>query len=97
MPAGFAALIAPKAPVDVLVVIDDFTAPQRRSDLPAWLAAAKAFDERWAKPASTAAAVKAWGTVRFVLTGESAATVATLTPKSRWRLLAKPQRLRDHA
>lgn len=93
LPDGLEAL-TPEA-ADTLAVVSGLTRPLRRADLDAWVATAKAIDERWIAPALKA--VAGFGTVRIVLPGEAVAVVATLTPGSRWKVFARKGRLFDHA
>jgi hypothetical protein len=79
----------------VLVVDDSLTAPLRRGDTDAWLAAAARIDAAWFS--DLAPALTRFESVRIVLPSESRTRVATLTPAARWRWLRARKPLVAHA
>ncbi len=96
VPERFDRVGMPVTAGETLVVLDDLTRPLRRGDVDAWLATARALDERWFAPAGDATA--RFGALRIVMPGEADTVVATLTPSARkWRLLRARRPLSDHA
>ena len=95
LPHAFPAPAPPSSAGETLVVVDGLTRALRRGDVDAWLATARAIDERWLAPASKHGGRS--GALRIVLTSESTAVTATLPPKSRWRFMRRARRMGDHA
>ncbi|HZZ95307.1 MAG TPA: hypothetical protein VFE23_22300 [Usitatibacter sp.] len=95
LPERLGSLDVPASGESALLVLSTLSAPLKRNEPEAWLAAARELDERWF--AQLAETIERFDRVRLVLPSEKGTRIATLTPRSklRWYRRAKP--LAHHA
>jgi hypothetical protein len=95
LPTKLASLDLPAPRTSALAVLSPLTAPLRRNDAQAWVAAAQRLDEDWFSHLGDA--VERFDRVRVVLPSEKGSRVAILTPRAKFRWYRRAKPLARHA